>query len=169
MIRKFVLLTVALAILTVPSFSGAQSQTPVNQSVREGTTGNVQPDRAAMIDYTMDLSPKDAAAFWPIYQEYEHERSALFDHRMAVLKEYEEKYLSLSDDDAKAMARRMFDYDTQLMELNRRYFNKLNKVLPTYTVAKFFQVEHRIDLMTEMKASPSLPPLPQQEQANGEN
>lgn len=167
MIRKSVLFTVALAILTVPSFSGAQSQTPVDDSPRGGATRNVQSDRAEIISYTMDLSPKDAAAFWPIYQEYERERSALYDRRMAVLKEYEEKYLSISDDDAKAMANRMFEYDFQAMEVNRKYFKKLNKVLPTYTVAKFFQVEHRIDLMVEMKATPTLPPLPDQEQEKG--
>ena len=160
MIRKSVLLTLTLAILTVPSFCRAQSQKPDVDSAAAGAKGNVQPDRANIIDEAMDFNPKDAKEFWPIYHEYEHERSALFDGRMGVLKEYEEKYLSISDDDAKAMAERMFDYDSQVMQLNRKYFKKFNKVLPTYTVAKFFQLEHRIDLMMEMKATPSLPPLP---------
>jgi hypothetical protein len=102
----------------------------------------------------MDFSTRDAVAFWPIYQQYERERSALYDRRIAVLKEYEENYLSMSDDDAKAMAKRMFDYDSQAMELNRKYFKKFNNVLPTYTVAKFFQLEHRIDLMMDTKAEP---------------
>ena len=169
MICKSVLLTVTLAILTVPSFCGAQGQKPVVDSASGGATGNVQSDRAAIISEAMDFSTRDAAAFWPIYEQYERERSALYDRRIAVLKEYEEKYLSMSDDDAKAMAKRMFDYDSQAMELNRRYFKKFNNVLPTYTVAKFFQLEHRIDLMMDMKVEPSLPPLPQLEQGKAEN
>lgn len=159
MIRKSVLLALTLAILTVPSFCGAQTQKLVVDSAI-GATGNVQSDRAAIITEAMDFSTRDAAAFWPLYEQYERERSALYDRRVAVLKEYEQKYLSMSDDDAKAMAKRMFDYDSQAMELNRKYFKKFNTVLPTYTVAKFFQLEHRIDLMIDMKAEPSLPPLP---------
>ncbi len=169
MIRKFAFFTVALAILTMPSIIGAQTQTPVDVSAKGGTAQNAQPDRAAIISYTMDFSPKDATAFWPIYQEYERERSALYDRRIVVLKEYEEKYLSMSDDDAKAMANRMFEYDSQAMEVNRKYFKKFSKVLPTYTVVKFFQVEHRIDLMMEAKATPPLPPLPELEQEKGQD
>jgi hypothetical protein len=156
-------------MLTVPSLCGAQTQKPAVDSAMGAATGNVQPDRAAIISEAMDFSTKDAAAFWPIYQQYERERSALYDRRIAVLKEYEEKYLSMSDDDAKVMAKRMFDYDSQAMELNRKYFKKFNNVLPTYTVAKFFQLEHRIDLMMDMRAEPSLPPLPKLEQGKGEN
>ena len=169
MIRRSVLISVTLAILTVSSFCGAQTQKPAVDSAMGGATRNVQPDRAAIISEAMDFSTKDAAAFWPIYQQYERERSALGDRRTAVLKEYEEKYLSMSDDDAKVMAKRMFDYDSQAMELNRKYFKKFNNVLPTYTVAKFFQLEHRIDLMMDMRAEPSLPPLPKLEQGKGEN
>jgi len=169
MIRKSVLLAITLAILTVPSFCVAQNQKPDVDSNTDVSNADRQPDRAAAISEAMDFGQKDAAAFWPIYQEYEHERSALYNHRMAVLKEYKEKYLSMSDEDAKAMANRMFEYDSQAMELNRKYFRKFNKVLPTYTVAKFFELEHRIDLMLEMKAAPSLPPLPQLDQGKGEN
>jgi hypothetical protein len=161
MIRKFVLLSIPLAMLTVVCFCGAQSQKPVLDSANTTAESSVQLDRTNIIDEAMDLSPRDAASFWPIYREYERERSALCDRRIAIVKEYNEKYLSMSDNDAKAMAKQMFEYDSQVMELNRKYFNKLNKVLPTYTVAKFFQVEHRIDLMMEMKVEPSLPPLPQ--------
>jgi hypothetical protein len=80
---------------------------------------------------------------------------------VVVVKEYTQKYPNLSDSEAKAMAERMFDYDSRLAALKKRYFKKFNKVLPALTVTKFFQLERRIDLLMDMKVESSLPPLTQ--------
>ena len=57
------------------------------------------------------------------------------------------------------MAQRMFDYDSRIAALKKRYFKKFNKVVPALTVTKFFQLEHRIDLLMDMKVESALPPL----------
>lgn len=116
-------------------------------------------DRATVITQAMNFSDKDAAAFWPIYQKYEYERSRVDDRRVAVIKEYAEKYSAISDADAKGMAEQMFDCESRLAQLKKTYFKKFNKVLPAFTVAKFFQLEHRVDLLVDMKVESSLPPL----------
>jgi hypothetical protein len=107
----------------------------------------------------MNFSDKDAAVFWPIYRQYEYERTTLDDSRVAVIKEYAEKYSTLSDAEAKGMAERMFEYDGRLAGLKKTYFKKFNKVLPALTVTKFFQLDRRIDLMMDMNMESSLPPL----------
>jgi hypothetical protein len=43
--------------------------------------------------------------------------------------------------------------------LKKKYYKKFNKVLPALTVAKFFQLERRVDLMMDMQVESSLPPL----------
>lgn len=126
-------------------------------------------ERNTLITAAMDFSDKDAVAFWPIYRKYEYERSTLDDRRVAVIKQYAEKYSTLADADAKAMAERMFDYESRLTALKKRYFKEFNKVLPTMTVAKFFQLEHRIDLLMDTKVESSLPPLTRPQQAEQEN
>ena len=47
---------------------------------------NMQADRTALITAGMNFNDKDGAAFWPIYQQYEYERSRLDDRRVAVIK-----------------------------------------------------------------------------------
>ena len=59
------------------------------------------------------------------------------------------------------MAERMFEYDSRLAELKKKYYKKFNKVLPALTVTKFFQLERSIDLMVDMQVEASLPPLTQ--------
>jgi hypothetical protein len=128
----------------------------------------MQADRATIITAAMNFSDKDAAAFWPIYRQYEYERSKLDDRRAVVIKQYVRKYSSLTDADAKAMAEQVFNCDSRLATLKKTYFKKFNKVLPALTVTKFFQLDRRIDLLMDMKVESALPPLtePQYAEAN---
>jgi hypothetical protein len=163
---KPVLLTVAFAIVAVSPICRAQTQELSIGSAIEVARANMQADRATIIGGVMNLSEKDSAAFWPVYRQYERERSTLDDKRVAVIKEYNEKYSNLTDADAKAMAEQMFEYDSRLAALKKRYFKKFNKVLPALTVTKFFKLDRRIDLLVDMQVESSLLPLTQVQYAD---
>ena len=169
MIKNSALLMVMFAMLAFCRLGRAQEQEPSIDSAIEVARAEMRADKATVITATMNFNDKDGAAFWPIYRQYERERSVLDDGRVAVIKEYTQKYPNLSDSAAKAMAERMFDYDSRLAALKKKYFKKFNKVLPALTVTKFFQLERRIDLLIDMQVESSLPPLTQAkyiEQAN---
>jgi hypothetical protein len=51
----------------------------------------------------------------------------------------------------------MLDYESRLAALKKKYFKKFNRVLPAVTVVKFFQLEHRLDLVIDMKIASALP------------
>jgi hypothetical protein len=157
--RKSVLLTIAFAMFAFSPICRAQTQEPSMDSAIEVARANAQADRATIVNVAMKFSDKDGAVFWPIYRQYEYERSTLEDRRVAVIKEYAQKYPNLTDDEAKAMAETMFDYDSRLAALKKTYFKKFNKVLPALTVTKFFQLDRRIDLLIDMQVESSLPPL----------
>ena len=168
-VRNSVLLTITFAMLALSPLCRAQTQELSMTSAIEVVRADMGADRTKIITEAMNFSDKDAAAFWPIYRKYEYERSTVDDRRVAVIKEYAEKYSTLTDADAKSMAERMFDCDSRLAALKKRYFKQFTTVLPALTVTKFFQLEHRIDLLMDMKVESSLPPLtrPQNvEQAN---
>lgn len=163
-IRASVLLAISAAVLALPSLCLAQNaeggEKPVSiDSAIEVARADLRADRNAMISAGMNFSDKEGAAFWPVYRKYEYERSTIEDLRAAVIKEYAEKFTTMTDADAKAMSDRMFECDAREVELKKKYFKEFNKVLPTLTVAKFFQLEHRIDLLIGMKVESSLPSL----------
>jgi hypothetical protein len=121
----------------------------------------MQAGKTTVITSAMNFNDKEGAAFWPIYKQYDYERSRLDDGRVAVIKEYAQKYPNLTDADAKAMAEKMLECDSRLAALKKKYYKKFNKVLPALTVAKFFQLERRVDLLMDMQVESSLPPLTQ--------
>jgi hypothetical protein len=165
MIKNCALLMITFATLAFCPLGRAQDQEPSLDSTIALVRANMQADRNTLITTGMNFSDKDGAAFWPIYREYEYERSRIDDRRVAVIKEYRQKYPHVNDAEAKAMATRMLDCDSQLTELKKKYYKKLNKVLPALTVTKFFQLERRVDLMMDMQVEASLPPLTQAEYA----
>lgn len=58
------------------------------------------------------------------------------------------------------MTDRMLDYDSRDIALKKKYVKEFSKVLlPATTVAKFFQLDHRIDLLMGMQVESSLPTL----------
>jgi hypothetical protein len=165
MIKNCALLMVTFAILTFCPLGRAQDQEPTIDSTIAVVRANMQADRTALITTGMNFNEKDGAVFWPIYKQYEYERSKLDDRRVAVIKEYTQKYPTLTDAEAKAMAEQMLQCDSDLAALKKKYYKKFNKVLPGLTVTKFFQLERRVDLMMDMQVEASLPPLTQAQYA----
>ena len=162
MIKTSALLMVIFAMLAFCSLGRAQDQLPpLDATTIQLVRANMQADRNTLITAGMNFSDKDGAAFWPIYRQYEYERSKLDDRRVAVIKEYTQKYPTLTDADAKSMAEQMLDCDSRLAALKVKYLKKFNKALSALTVAKFFQLERRVDLMMDMQVEASLPPLTQ--------
>ena len=161
MMKNSALLMVTLAMLTFCPLGRAQDQEPTIDSTIAVVRANMQADRTTLITTGMNFNDKDGAAFWPIYKQYQYERSRLDDDRVAVIKEYSQKYPNLTDAQAQAMAEKMLDCDSRLAELKKKYYKKFNKVLPALTVAKFFQLERRVDLMMDIQVESSLPPLTQ--------
>ncbi len=161
MTKNSALLIVTFAMLAFCALGRAQDQEPTIDSTIAVVRANMQADRTALVTAGMHFNDKDGAAFWPIYQQYEYERSRLDDGRAAVIKQYTQKYPNLTDAEAKAMADQMLDSESRLVELKKKYYKKFNKVLPALTVTKFFQLDRRIDLMMDMQVESSLPPLTQ--------
>jgi hypothetical protein len=167
MIKNAVFFVLTFAILAICPLGRAQDQEPNIDSSIAVIRANMQADRTTLITTGMNFNDNEGAAFWPIYREYQYERSKLDDRRSAVIKEYTQKYPNLTDAEAKEMAERMLDCESRLAELKKKYYKKLNRVLPALTVTKFFQLERRVDLMVDMQVEVALPPLTQAQQIDG--
>ena len=147
------------AVLSFSPFAPAQGQEFTVGTAIEVARADMQSQRTQIVTTVMGLNDKDAATFWPIYRKFDYERSVVDDRRAAVIKEYADKNATLSDADAKSMVLRLFACDAEYTELKKKYFREFNRVLPAATVAKFFQLDRRLDLLMDMKVESALPPL----------
>jgi hypothetical protein len=120
---------------------------------------DMRADKVAIITDAMKFTPQESTAFWPIYKKYEFDLSKLNDGRVALIKTYADKYTTMTDADAKAMAEKSFNLESSRVDLKKQYFKEFSKAMPATTVARFFQLEHRLDLLVDLKLASELPPM----------
>ena len=70
-------------ILAFCPFGRAQDQEPTIDSTIALVRASMQADRTALITRGMNFNHKEGAAFWPVYREYQYDRSKLDDSRSA--------------------------------------------------------------------------------------
>jgi hypothetical protein len=118
---------------------------------------DVRNEKADILGKTMALDSTQAAAFWPIYKQCEAERAALGDERVAIIQDYAEHFDSLNDAKAKGLLERQLAYEDKKLALTKKYKDEMLKVLPAKTVARFLQVESRLNNLIDLKVASQIP------------
>jgi hypothetical protein len=126
-------------------------------SAVETLRADLHADHLATIRSQMQLNPDESVAFWPIYNEYAAEMSRANDDRIAAIREYADKYANLSNTDASALTLKILNFEQRRLDLRKKYFKEFSSKLPGKTVAKFFQLEHRFDLVVDLEIASHLP------------
>jgi hypothetical protein len=103
--------------------------------------------RVAFLTQELDLSPDEAAAFWPLYREYQQKREAVQPQREP------QDLKTLSDQELVARVQQQFDAMDQVSRLNREYLKTFSTVLSERKAAMVFALEHgfRARIMEAMR------------------
>jgi len=101
-------------------------------------------DKKTLIESYMGLSPEKAAAFWPVYDQFEIARKEIGKERIMIINEYIEKFTHIGDEEANALAMRSLKNDAALNKLYSSYYSKVKKATSAIDAAKFIQVEFYI-------------------------
>jgi len=118
---------------------------------------DVRAQKADIVGKTMGLDAAQAAAFWPIYKAYEAEAQTVGDARLAVIQDLAEHFETLNDAKAKALLDRSFTVEEQKLALQKKYKDEFLKVLPAKVVARFFQVDSRLNALIALEVSSQIP------------
>lgn len=94
----------------------------------------------------MELSPEEGELFWPIYREYEAERSGTAKRRIRLLYDYVNSYQRLSNDQAKTWAKEVFKLWKSELRIKRKYYKRVSKKLSPLLAVRFFQMEELINV-----------------------
>ncbi len=110
-----------------------------------------------IIKEAMQLNDQQAAAFWPVYRAYDAEQTKLGDEKLAIVNDYAQSFLTMSNEKAGQLAQKVMALDDQRIALRRKYYELLKKALPTVLVVRFFQVENQIQLVVDLQIASNLP------------
>lgn len=156
-----ILLAAALLSLGVFSnVSAAQSSEPSLDSYIESLRADLRADKIDIITEAMRFNDQESQAFWPVYRRYEADVTKVNDQRLALIKTYSDKFITMTDADAKAIIEQSIDFESRRTDVKKKYAQEFQKAgLSPLAVAKFLQLEHRLDLLVDLKIASELPSL----------
>jgi hypothetical protein len=115
-----------------------------------------------IMEVNMQLTEKEAALFWPIYDHYDYDVSKLNFERASIYDFYADNYKTLSDDQAKDIIRRFYQVDRWRLSLDEKYSREMGKVLPMRTVLRFLQIARQVDRLVSLKIMAETPLMPKE-------
>jgi hypothetical protein len=149
--------TFVLAIAMCVAFATTAQAQPDQDSAVQLTRSAIQAERQAILAANLDLNEKESAVFWPLYQEYRDALESLIDSRVNFLDEFFASYETLTNDEALALLDRHLDWEKEVLKVRTAYAKKMRKVLSGRTIAKFFQIENKMDLIVEYELAGEIP------------
>ena len=110
-----------------------------------------------IIAANMDLTETDARQFWPIYDRYTAELTAITDRKDPLLKDYATNYNSITGDQAETYVKGRADVEESITKLRLKYFQLFRKVLSGQSTARFFQIDWRLGLIMDLQLMSQTP------------
>lgn len=117
-------------------------------------------------DY-MALDAGQSEKFWPIYDAYSAERSALADGRMKTLGEYAKNYSTLTDEQSDALVKATLKNDVSNTKLQKKYYKKFKKTIGATKAAQFLQMETYFQTMIRAEVQDAIPFIGEIERKRG--
>jgi len=121
----------------------------------------VRIERKAAVEQAMQLTPAESQMFWSIYNEYEAERTTINDRSVKVVTDYAAAFPDVGDERAAALLAESFDVESDLVGLKKKYARRFGKVLTPARVARFFQIERKLDAVQNLRIAEEIPLIQQ--------
>ena len=117
----------------------------------------VQTERKILVLQEMSFTDAEAAAFWPLYDEYRAEAKKIGDLRVKVITDYVAAYETMTDALAKQLLSDSVKFEEQNLKLKKKYIKKFEKILPAIKVTRYFQLENKLDAVVNYDLAAEIP------------
>jgi len=114
-------------------------------------------NRKALIAVNLQLSNDEAAKFWPLYDRYQKELSAVADRVVALVQDYEGHFRDMADEKALQLTEAYLSTEADRLKVRTSYLPEFAKILPGRTVARFYQIENKIDAVIRYDLASTIP------------
>ena len=151
--KIYALLVIAICLAGIPN---TWAQLEDNRAVQL-TRSAIQAERKAILAANLQLDEKESAIFWPLYQEYRNALETAISTRVDLLNQYFASYETLTDKEASALLEKHFAWEKQVLKIRGDYAKKMSKALSGKTVARFFQIENKMDVIVEYEMAAEIP------------
>jgi Spy/CpxP family protein refolding chaperone len=113
----------------------------IAQDELEGKLEKFKSKKIAYITESLQLTPKEAEVFWPVYNQFNDKRQQINLDRLKLTQHYINTQESVTEEEASKMADKYVDLQLQEAALEVEYNKKFKAVLTAKKVLKLYQAE----------------------------
>ena len=146
----------AAVLLVIQVISGVGSAASADPGTSASVAEEASEKRRLVADY-LGLTPAQAAGFWPLYGRLQGELQLLQRNREEHIGNYGRDYASMTDALALAYTKERLRHEELRLRLLREYLPRFQKVLPARKLARYYQIEDRINAAIAAEAAAEIP------------
>jgi hypothetical protein len=140
--------------------AAAPAPAPAAAAPDQGTAlllDTIRANRKALVEVNLGLSDEEEAKFWPVYERYQGELAPVQDRLVAVIEDYVKSYRGLSDEKAMTLLDQYLGVEEERAKVRRAYTDDFAAVLPGKKVARFYQIENKMDAVLRYDLAAGIP------------
>ena len=103
------------------------------------------------------VSDENNLVFWDTYKQYESNRIELRSQRIALITDYAENYINLSDEKIEDLAKRSLKQNKSNTKNIEKYYKKLKKAGGVKAAAQFLQIENYLLSLSKVAIYENIP------------
>jgi hypothetical protein len=157
---KIRLLLAAAVILALSAGAMCAAQPPAGQAAEANLdvlVDAIRSNRKALVAVNLKLTDDEAAKFWPVYDRYQKELNAIGDRLVGVIQDYTANFSDLSNQKAMKLVDDYLAVEADRVKVKRAYVDEFAKALPGRTVARFYQIENKMDAVIRYDLAATIP------------
>lgn len=117
----------------------------------------VEAERREMVAANLDLADTHREIFWPLYLEYRAAINTINDDKVRFYQRFFSSYETLSDDEAIALLDGHLEIKRRYLDVQKKFSQKMQAALPGRIVARFFQIENKMDIIVDYEMTGEFP------------
>jgi hypothetical protein len=114
-------------------------------------------DRRDIVAAAMLLTPSEGQTFWPLYDQYRADEHKLGDRKVRLITDFIANRESMSEEQAEKLMKEAFAIEKEKIAIKENYVAKMSKALSARTVARFFQIDNKLDVVVEAALAARIP------------
>ena len=117
----------------------------------------VRADKKLLVAENIQLTETEAKDFWPVYEQYQHELFLIRVRTAKLIKDYGDAYEKMTDDTARELLDENLNIEKLTLKLRKAYLRKFREVLPEIKVARYYQIENKIQVAMMFELAANIP------------
>lgn len=114
-------------------------------------------DRKVLIRDVLGLTAEEDKNFWTPYRDYTAEMDEVNKLRLKVITDFAANVDAFTDDVAKQMLKDYFSFEEEQAKVKKKHASKFRKVIPEAKVARFYQIENKLDAIINFALAMQIP------------